>query len=168
MKIYDRNADEFTPEMTALIEMQTNGGKQQVRIFSLRGAHLIAMFTRTKVAKEFRKWVLDILNKEVLQNSAENRPLAELPKTYTAEMTAQNIHALVWLFFSHAQMNGLLGHLIKPLEAIGSRYAPNVYGNHTEYKRHLKECEPILKHLLDQIKQDRPKEFEQLLHRLTA
>lgn len=65
-------------------------------------------------------------------------------------------------------MNGLLGQLIKPLEAIGSRYAPTVYGNHTEYQRHLKECEPILKRLLDQIKQDKPKEFEQLLHRLTA
>ncbi|QLB44374.1 P22AR C-terminal domain-containing protein [Mannheimia pernigra] len=102
------------------------------------------------------------------QKTAQIAPLAPLPKTYTAEMTAQDIHSLVWLFFSHSQMNGLLGHLIKPLEAIGSRYAPNVYGNHTEYKRHLKECEPILKHLLDQIKQDKPKEFEQLLHRLTA
>ncbi|MDO9859048.1 hypothetical protein Q7453_11990, partial [Glaesserella parasuis] len=42
LKIYDRNADEFTAEMTALIELQTAGGKQQVRVFSLRGAHLIA------------------------------------------------------------------------------------------------------------------------------
>ncbi|AJE08376.1 BRO family protein [Mannheimia haemolytica] len=83
MRIYDRNADEFTPEMTALIEMQTNGGKQQVRIFSLRGAHLIAMFARTKVAKDFRKWVLDILDKEVLQNNQQIAPLAE--PTITAE-----------------------------------------------------------------------------------
>ncbi|MDP0050808.1 hypothetical protein Q7376_11075, partial [Glaesserella parasuis] len=30
VKIYDRNADEFTAEMTALIELQTAGGKQQV------------------------------------------------------------------------------------------------------------------------------------------
>ncbi|QQF85781.1 Bro-N domain-containing protein [Histophilus somni] len=65
--LYNSNADEFTPEMTALIEMQTNGGKQQVRIFSLRGAHLIAMFARTKVAKAFRKWVLDILDRETNQ-----------------------------------------------------------------------------------------------------
>ncbi|MDO9950286.1 hypothetical protein Q7404_07470 [Glaesserella parasuis] len=36
MRIYDRNADEFTAEMTALIELQTAGGKQQVRVFSLR------------------------------------------------------------------------------------------------------------------------------------
>ena len=76
MRIYDRNADEFTAEMTALIEMPTAGGIQKVRIFSLRGAHLIAMFARTKVAKDFRKWVLDILDREVLQNANQIQPLA--------------------------------------------------------------------------------------------
>lgn len=70
VKIYDRNADEFTPEMTALVEMQTAGGLQKVRIFSLRGAHLIAMFARTKIAKAFRKWVLDVLDEEVKKSTA--------------------------------------------------------------------------------------------------
>ena len=79
MKIYDRNADEFTPEMTALVEMQTAGGLQKVRIFSLRGAHLIAMFARTKIAKAFRKWVLDILDEEVKKSTAL------LPSTITPE-----------------------------------------------------------------------------------
>ena len=69
-QIYDRNADEFTPEMTALVEMQTAGGLQKVRIFSLRGAHLIAMFARTKIAKAFRKWVLDVLDEEVKKSTA--------------------------------------------------------------------------------------------------
>lgn len=75
-KLYNSNADEFTAEMTALIEMPTAGGLQKVRIFSLRGAHLIAMFARTKVAKDFRKWVLDILDREVLQKTKEIQPLA--------------------------------------------------------------------------------------------
>lgn len=66
-RIYERNIDEFTPCMTALIEMQTNGGMQKVRIFSLRGCHLIGMLSHTKVAKEFRKWVLDILDRETAQ-----------------------------------------------------------------------------------------------------
>jgi prophage antirepressor-like protein len=61
-QVYDRNADEFTDNMTAVVELDTNGGKQQVRIFSLRGCHLLAMFARTKVAKEFRRWVLDVLD----------------------------------------------------------------------------------------------------------
>ena len=79
VKIYDRNADEFTAEMTALVEMQTAGGLQKVRIFSLRGAHLIAMFARTKIAKSFRKWVLDILDEEVKKTTAL------LPNTLTPE-----------------------------------------------------------------------------------
>ena len=33
------------------------------RIFSLRGCHLLAMFSRTPVAKAFRKWVLDVLDR---------------------------------------------------------------------------------------------------------
>ena len=77
--LYNSNADEFTTEMTALIEMPTAGGLQKVRIFSLRGAHLIAMFARTKVAKDFRKWVLDILDREVLQNVNQIQPLADEP-----------------------------------------------------------------------------------------
>lgn len=79
VKIYDRNADEFTAEMTALVEMPTAGGIQKVRIFSLRGAHLIAMFARTKIAKEFRKWVLDVLDKEVRKTTSL------LPNTITPE-----------------------------------------------------------------------------------
>lgn len=64
-KIYERNQDEFKSSMSTVAEVQTKGGLQRVRIFSLRGCHLIAMFARTPVAKEFRKWVLDILDKEV-------------------------------------------------------------------------------------------------------
>lgn len=77
--IYDRHQDEFTENMTALVEMSTAGGLQKVRIFSLRGAHLIAMFARTKIAKAFRKWVLDILDEEVKKSTAL------LPSTITPE-----------------------------------------------------------------------------------
>lgn len=72
-KLYNRNSDEFREDMTKLIEIRTTGGLQKVRIFSLRGAHLIAMFARTEVAKEFRKWALDVLDKEVKGNPHNNR-----------------------------------------------------------------------------------------------
>lgn len=61
-KIFKRHADEFTDSMTAVVKLPTAGGEQETRIFSLRGAHLLAMFARTKVAAEFRRWVLDILD----------------------------------------------------------------------------------------------------------
>jgi prophage antirepressor-like protein len=44
----------------------------QVRVFSLRGAHLIAMLARTPVAKAFRRWVLDVLEKETQAPAAAN------------------------------------------------------------------------------------------------
>ena len=59
--LYARHAEEFSDSMTALIEVQTAGGVQKTRVFSLRGAHLLGMFARSKRAKEFRRWVLDII-----------------------------------------------------------------------------------------------------------
>lgn len=60
-KLFDRNADEFTSEMTQSLDLPTAGGRQQVRLFSLRGAHLLGMLARTAVAAKFRRWVLDVL-----------------------------------------------------------------------------------------------------------
>lgn len=60
-KLYTRHADEFTPAMTAVVTLPTEGGPQETRIFSLRGCHLLAMFARTPVAKQFRRWVLDVI-----------------------------------------------------------------------------------------------------------
>jgi prophage antirepressor-like protein len=60
-RLYKANADEFTEHMTAVIDLPTAGGVQKVRIFSLRGAHLLGMLAKTTQAKAFRQWVLDIL-----------------------------------------------------------------------------------------------------------
>ncbi|MGG5988404.1 BRO-N domain-containing protein [Salmonella enterica] len=70
--LFTQYEDEFSQGMTMVIESVTNGingstRRMKVRVFSLRGAHLIAMFARTPVAKEFRRWVLDILDREVAQ-----------------------------------------------------------------------------------------------------
>src|SRR5690554_1049139 len=76
-RIYRRNEHEFKPSMTQVISLQANehapsanlalgerrkpSPPHQVRIFSLRGAHLIAMFAKTSKAAAFRSWVLDVL-----------------------------------------------------------------------------------------------------------
>lgn len=72
-KIYNANADEFSDNMTQVIETtvsvvssKTKGLRSKIRIFSLRGCHLLAMFARTDIAKAFRVWVLDILDNEVV------------------------------------------------------------------------------------------------------
>lgn len=72
-RIYRRHADEFTPNMTQVIEivaeahfgLSENLNSGRCRIFSLRGCHLIAMLARTPVAKKFRQWVLDVLDREI-------------------------------------------------------------------------------------------------------
>lgn len=84
-KIFDRNADEFTSSMTALVELDTAGGKQQVRIFSLRGVHLLAMLSRTKVAKEFRHWVLDVLEGVAEAPAPAKRQPKALPNGLTLD-----------------------------------------------------------------------------------
>ena len=71
-KLYTRHADEFTPAMTAVVTLPTEGGPQETRIFSLRGCHLLAMFARTPVAKAFRRWVLD-----VIEQYGDRVPVAE-------------------------------------------------------------------------------------------
>ncbi|HGY1777129.1 TPA: Bro-N domain-containing protein [Citrobacter amalonaticus] len=77
--LFAQYEDEFSQGMTMVIESVTNGingstRRMKVRVFSLRGAHLIAMFARTRVAKEFRRWVLDILEREVEVRDAGNLP----------------------------------------------------------------------------------------------
>lgn len=74
-RLYHRNEDEFSSDMTQVIENGAEiqfGSDGRVRIFSLRGCHLLAMFARTPVAKSFRRWVLD-----VIEQYGERVPVAE-------------------------------------------------------------------------------------------
>lgn len=65
-QIYERNSDEFSADMSETLNLSVSGNlTKSVRVFSLRGAHLIAMLARTPVAKEFRRWVLDVLDRQV-------------------------------------------------------------------------------------------------------
>ncbi|HFT4289006.1 TPA: P22AR C-terminal domain-containing protein [Klebsiella pneumoniae] len=89
--LFAQYEDEFSQEMTMVIESVTNGingstRRMKVRVFSLRGAHLIAMFARTPVAKEFRRWVLDILDREVVHS-----PIAK-------QFSDDELCSLAWLW----------------------------------------------------------------------
>lgn len=72
-RIYNRHADEFTDDMTLVVNLTVKGfgngnSVKPVRIFSPRGCHLVAMFAHTPFAKAFRKWVLDVLDKKPVAN----------------------------------------------------------------------------------------------------
>ena len=76
-QVYERNKDEFNTSMTTTLKLsvvrKTGKVEMENRIFSLRGAHLVAMFSKTAIAKQFRKWVLDILDREVFGKQIESR-----------------------------------------------------------------------------------------------
>ena len=76
--IYNRNQDEFSNDMSVVINLSTTDNPAPSRIFSLRGCHLVAMFARTPVAKAFRRWVLDVLDKlDAEQHAAASSPAAD-------------------------------------------------------------------------------------------
>ncbi|WP_420877694.1 P22AR C-terminal domain-containing protein [Rosenbergiella nectarea] len=115
--LFSQYEDEFSQGMTMVIESVTNGingssRRMKVRVFSLRSAHLIAMFARTPVAKEFRRWVLDILDREVTQS-----PIA---KQFTDEELCQ----LCWLWRHATGMAGYMMDVEPILTAAEHRLAP--------------------------------------------
>ena len=93
-RIYRSNADEFTPDMTQVVEIFDGADSAlptKTRIFSLRGCHLLAMFARTPVAKAFRVWVLDVLDKLNAERSAsasEPSPISRRTDPERKQLTA--------------------------------------------------------------------------------
>ena len=106
--IYKRNQDEFSNEMSMVINLMTTGAPIPTRVFSLRGCHLLAMLARTRVAKAFRKWVLDILDKlaeeERAQLSGDVKPLS----------TAASRAPLRSLVHAWAQVSGISHNALWP------------------------------------------------------
>lgn len=97
LNLYYRHADEFTPSMTIVTKVRVcNENKElqhtQVRLFSPRGAHLIGMFARTKVAKELRVWLLDLVEKETGIN------ISPLSIEQLAQLTGQQLHDYIESF----------------------------------------------------------------------
>lgn len=82
--LYRRKADEFTASMTRLVVLSSPGGPQLTRIFSPLGCYLLSMVTRTKRAKAFRRWVLDVLESRVVPN----RPALSFPQYAAARFVA--------------------------------------------------------------------------------
>lgn len=100
-QVYERNQDEFNSSMTTTLNLSINDSVETlnlsvskksknltktIRIFSLRGCHLIAMFSKTDIAKQFRKWVLDILDKEVGNPIAKTHKEEREPLTNAVNM----------------------------------------------------------------------------------
>ena len=133
-RIYKRNAEEFTPEMTQVIEISdTVNLTVPARIFSLRGCHLVAMFARTPVSKAFRRWVLDVLDKlDAEQHAARNitQDIVDFPGTLSITPSSvadrKPLRALVgsWAKLSNAPFDACWNQLKAAFQLTSIRDLP--------------------------------------------
>ncbi|HAU29819.1 MAG TPA: hypothetical protein DCW68_06915 [Rhodospirillaceae bacterium] len=100
-RIFTSHRDEFTQDMAEVIEAPVSGGSGNLRtnkrIFSPRGCHLIAMFSRTPKAKAFRRWVLDVL---------EGTTRQALPPHRLSQVHREQLRKVLW-----SQVSRLPQHL---------------------------------------------------------
>lgn len=140
-RLYRKHADEFTVNMTGVVKVTTPGGLQDSRVFSLRGAHLMGMFARTTVAKEFRRWVLDVLDREVAQS-----PIAK-------QFTDDELCTLAYLWRSAAVMYEACREVHPLLLVAEHRLLPRFSSIGTNYNRGINKARAILKRETDHIKE---------------
>lgn len=131
--LFNQNADEFSDGMTQVIESVTSGNyRKKVRVFSLRGAHLIAMFARTDVAKEFRRWVLDILDREV-----DHSPIA---KQFTDDELVSLCYLQLWMEKSQQMCK----HLYPGMKQLGYELSGKIRDIACETKYMTEETKKML------------------------
>jgi len=142
--LFNHNSDEFTSGMTQVIESVTSGNyRKKVRVFSLRGAHLIAMFARTDVAKEFRRWVLDILDREVAHS-----PIAK-------QFTDDELQDLCWLWRASVGMASKMADVEPLLRVAEHRLAGAYHSMPREYSRVMNKSRQLLERETSHIHADR-------------
>ncbi|MFW7608734.1 P22AR C-terminal domain-containing protein [Klebsiella pneumoniae] len=132
-RIYSRHADEFTAQMTGVVKLTTPSGKQESRVFSLRGAHLVAMFARTPKAKEFRRWVLDILDREMAHS-----PIAK-------QFSDEELCSLSYLWRSSAVMYEACHNIYPLLLAAEHKLLPRFASIVTNHARTINRTRDLLR-----------------------
>jgi prophage antirepressor-like protein len=125
-QLHARNADEFTEEMTQVLELPTAGGVQPVRVFSPRGCYLLGMLARTEKAKTFRQWVLDVLEGRTVARQSKPATIGQQISLHRLRLqlvrelhasTAAGVRAALHHQLRHVSQ--LLAVVCPPLESIG-------------------------------------------------
>ena len=89
--------------MSATVKMTVGLTEVVARIFSMRGCHLVGMLSRTPVAKAFRRWVLDVLDRLAAE---ERAALPEVPHIKITPSTTASRKPLRALVHAWAQVSG--------------------------------------------------------------
>ncbi|HGJ5860124.1 MAG TPA: hypothetical protein ACHBX6_10590 [Arsenophonus nasoniae] len=126
-RIFNRNKDEFTVDMSQTVNLTESNKNNElkykkIRIYSVRGAHLIGMLSKTKVAKSLRKWLLDLAEKENQPGSLSLLDMEGLKSLTINEMQNRVVAVDKWSSATFGRpgskmMNVRKGHLKKLREA---------------------------------------------------
>lgn len=118
-RIFNRNKDEFTDGMSQTVNLTVSSKNNEiqnkrVRIFSVRGAHLVGILSKTEIAKALRRWLLDLAEKESKpQAELANLDMDELKSLTINEMQNRLIAADNWSFENFGKKGSDLMNLRK-------------------------------------------------------
>ncbi|MDU7197822.1 MAG: P22AR C-terminal domain-containing protein [Enterobacteriaceae bacterium] len=144
-QIYSRYSDEFAANMSTTLRervvRKTGAVEMVVRFFSLRGAHLVAIFATTDKAKEFRRWVLNVLDREVAHS-----PIAK-------QFTDEELCSLAYLWRSAAVMYEACKEVYPLLLAADHKLLPRFCSIGTNYNRGINKARVLLKRETGHIKE---------------
>ena len=90
------------------------------------------MFARTDIAKEFRRWVLDILEREVAHS-----PIAK-------QFTDEELSSLCWLWRNSVRMASHIADVEPLLRVAEHRLAPAYFSMPREYARNMNSSRALL------------------------
>lgn len=148
-RIYRRNADEFSSDMTETVKLTVSGNLQkETRIFSLRGAHLIAMFARSSVAKDFRKWVLNVLDDVTVPEILPYYPQGMEERCCMDEDELQH---LIWCWYAAEEMRIVIKKLREPLYALGVPVASKMFDQSIDYKFYARDARRVILRLSEKM-----------------
>nr|ELR5112628.1 hypothetical protein [Providencia stuartii] len=118
-RIFNRNKDEFTDGMSQTVSLTVSNKNNEiqnkrVRIFSIRGAHLVGILSKTDVAKALRRWLLDLAEKESKpQQGWQSLDMDELKSLTINEMQNRLVAADNWSFENFGKKGSDLMNLRK-------------------------------------------------------
>ncbi|OOF85613.1 hypothetical protein BKG93_04395 [Rodentibacter ratti] len=136
----------------------TQSGDQEMIFINEPNLYRLIIKSRKPEAEPFEAWVFEEVLPQIrktgkYQLEPKQLALPEPEKKFTFEFTEYELEQLVWLWCGHRQMNTLLGDMIDPLDAIGSRFTGIVISHHHEYQRQYKATLPTIQRLITPFKQ---------------
>ena len=93
MQLYYRHKDELE-EYSSILNLSTEAGRRETTVFTEMGAYLLIMFSNQPKAKNFRKWVVNIV-KEIRKTGFYNEKSLEVGSSDWAIQTLDIMRSMV-------------------------------------------------------------------------